>query len=91
MTRCRNCDAPLTHSYCAECGQKDLNLERPVWHLLGEVLRETFELDGRTARTIKTLFANPGVLTSEFLAGRRRHFTPPLRLYLVISIGFFQY
>ncbi len=29
------------------------------------------------------------MLTSEFLAGRRRTLTPPLRLYLVISISFF--
>ena len=31
----------------------------------------------------------PGVLTREYLAGRRRSYTPPLRLYLVISVSFF--
>ncbi len=39
--------------------------------------------------TIKTLFRNPGMLTQEFLAGRRRTYTSPLRLYLAISISFF--
>jgi hypothetical protein len=29
------------------------------------------------------------MLTSEYLAGRRRKYTPPLRLYLVTSISFF--
>jgi len=57
--------------------------------LLGNVLKETFELDGRAALTVKTLFRHPGLLTSEFLAGRRRRYTSPLRLYLVISIAFF--
>jgi hypothetical protein len=60
-----------------------------MWDLVGELLRETFELDGRAAVTIKTLFRHPGKLTCEFLAGRRRTYTSPLRLYLVISISFF--
>jgi hypothetical protein len=57
--------------------------------LIGDVVKETFELDGRTALTIKDLFRHPGMLTYEFLAGRRRTYTPPLRLYIVISISFF--
>ena len=57
--------------------------------MIGDVVKETFELDGRAALTIKTLFRYPGMLTEEFLAGRRRTYTPALRLYLVISISFF--
>lgn len=57
--------------------------------LLGDVIKETFELDGRVALTLRALFRHPGLLTSEFLDGRRRRFTSPLRLYLVISIAFF--
>ena len=57
--------------------------------LIGEVLKETFDLDGRALRSVRTLFLQPGTLTREFLAGRRKAFTPPLRLYLVISISFF--
>jgi len=40
--------------------------------LIGDVVKETFELDGRAALTVKTLFRRPGMLTYEFLAGRRR-------------------
>lgn len=57
--------------------------------LIGEVLQEMFDIDGRAYRTVRTLLLQPGVLTREFLAGRRRTYTPPLRLYLVISISFF--
>ena len=89
MTQCRNCQTTLDGSYCPNCGQKNIDLERPVIDLVANVLKETFELDGRAALTVKTLFRHPGMLTSEFLAGRRRAFTPPLRLYLVISISFF--
>ncbi len=89
MTRCKNCDMPLEASFCPQCGQKNIELERPLPELLGEVVRETFDVDGRAIRTLWTLFRRPGVLTSEFLAGRRRLYIPPFRLYLVISVLFF--
>jgi len=89
MSNCKNCQARLEKAYCSTCGQRDIDLERPIWDLVGDVVKETFEIDGRVAVTIKTLFRHPGKLTSEFLAGRRRLYTSPLRLYLVISISFF--
>jgi hypothetical protein len=89
MPHCKNCQALLENAYCSACGQRDVDLERPIFGLISDVLRETFELDGRAAVTLTTLFRHPGKLTSEFLAGRRRIYTSPLRLYLVISISFF--
>ena len=89
QTQCRNCDARLTGSYCSNCGQKELDLGRPFVELVGDLVKETFDLDGRAWRTLKTLFRRPGLLTSEFLAGKRRSYTPPLRLYLFISVSFF--
>jgi hypothetical protein len=89
MTHCRNCETPLQGPFCAQCGQRDVDLERPVSALLSEVARETLDVDGRAMRTLWTLFRRPGLLTSEFLAGRRKHYSPPFRLYLVISLLFF--
>ncbi|MEL7023798.1 MAG: DUF3667 domain-containing protein [Pseudomonadota bacterium] len=89
MTHCKNCGAALTGKYCAQCGQRNANFDSPIWHLIGDVVQETFEVDGRTANTIKTLLTDPGGLTAEYLAGRRMRFTPPLRLYLAFSIAFF--
>ena len=89
MTECRNCGARLDGTFCPDCGQKNVDLERPITTLIGDVLKETFDLDGRASRTIRLLLTRPGFLTSEFLAGRRRLYTPPLRLYLVFSVSFF--
>lgn len=89
MAQCRNCSAPLAGPYCHECGQKEADLARPFVSLAGDLLRETFDLDGRAWRTVRALFLNPGLLTTEFLAGKRRTYTPPLRLYLFISVVFF--
>ncbi len=89
MNRCKNCGASLNAAYCSRCGQKDVDLRRPILELLWEVLRETFEIDGRAARTIWTMFSKPGTLTERYLAGQRRRYTPPVRLYLVVSVLFF--
>lgn len=89
MTRCKNCDSPLAANFCPQCGQKNIDLERPLPELFVEAIREAFDIDGRALQTLWTLIRRPGVLTSEFLAGRRRLYSPPFRLYLVISVLFF--
>ncbi len=89
VSACANCGTTLSGPYCPECGQKDVKLQRPIAELLRDVLYETFDIDGRAARTAWTLLARPGVLTSRYLAGHRREYTPPVRLYLVVSIVFF--
>lgn len=43
-------------------------------------------IDGPLLRTLKTLLFYPGKLTSEYLAGRKRSYVLPLRLYLTISL-----
>ena len=89
MTRCKNCDTEVERNFCPECGQRSVDLERPVLELASELLRELLDIDGRVARTLRALLTQPGVLTSAFLAGQRRRYTSPVRLYLVISLLFF--
>ena len=89
MKSCQNCSHNFEGEYCSNCGQRDVNLERPIGELLRELVWETFDVDGRVWRTLRTMFRHPGMLTSEYLAGRRRHYTSPLRLYLVVSVAFF--
>ena len=89
MVLCKNCDTPIEARFCPQCGQKDIELERPLTELLGEVVHETIDIDGRVAQTLWTLIRRPGVLTSEFLAGRRRLYSSPFRLYLAVSLLFF--
>ena len=87
--KCENCSEPLNSNFCPACGQKNVNLSRPLPELLAEVVTETFDLDGRAARTLKLLFFRPGQLTHQYLQGQRKKFTPPFRLYLIISVVFF--
>jgi len=45
-----------------------------------------FSTEGALWRTLALLLARPGELTRRYLAGRRRHYVLPLRLYLTISL-----
>ena len=52
-------------------------------HFAGHYLHELTHFDTRIFRTLRYLLSSPGFLTSEYLAGRRRQYIAPLRLYLV--------
>ena len=83
---CRNCDNPAPGNYCPSCGQETA-LHPPS---LGEFLHEFFShyiaIDGPLFSSLWTLLAKPGLLTREYLAGRKRRYLLPLRLYLTISL-----
>lgn len=86
---CPNCETPINGPFCATCGQSQKNLNKQVWSLAGEVLDDLFRLDSRISRTLFSLFFRPGFLTTEYFDGRRARYSPPIRLYLVISFLFF--
>ena len=87
--RCANCGSERLLRYCANCGQNDRDYHRALPPLLGELLRETFEVDSRLWRTLKLLIFKPGELALEFSRNRRVSYVSPIRLYLFVSIAFF--
>lgn len=86
---CHNCGAPLTGKWCAECGQREVELRPSVHELLHEALHEVAHLDGKLIRTAKLLLFKPGELTREFFEGKRVRSVTPIRLYLICSLLFF--
>jgi hypothetical protein len=54
-----------------------------------EFVTHYLALEGALWRSLKALLFKPGFLTLEYLAGRKRKYVLPLRLYLTISILFF--
>ncbi|NNF52114.1 MAG: DUF4286 family protein [Gammaproteobacteria bacterium] len=89
LRSCRNCSAPLTGQYCHACGQRDRKRMISVWELFRDLIGDLFEIDSRLWRSVLPLLLRPGKLTEEYLAGRQVYYTPPLRMYLVVSILFF--
>jgi hypothetical protein len=57
--------------------------------MLKDVVGDLVNADSRVWRTLWPLAIKPGWLTQQFLIGRRASFTPPFRMYLVLSLLFF--
>lgn len=88
-SHCLNCEFPLSGNYCGNCGQEVKDLRRPFFKLSREAVQSLFELDGRAYRTLFYLLTKPAFLCHEYFNGRRIRYSPPLRLFLVISVSFF--
>jgi len=86
--RCLNCGAPLHGTFCAVCGQRVVPPHPTVRELAGDAWHELSGYDGRIMVTIRGL-ARPGFLTREYLEGRRAHYLPPVRIYLIVSVIYF--
>ncbi len=86
---CRNCTVALPQllpAFCPSCGQST-RIQAPR---LGEFVQQFggayLATEGALWRTLKLLLIRPGELTRLYLAGRRKHYVLPLRLFLTISL-----
>ena len=86
---CRNCGAPAPADFCPRCGQETAIALPTARQFLKEAAGRYVALDGRLWRTLGALLFRPGFLTREYLAGRRRRYIRPARLFLVLSIAMF--
>lgn len=86
---CPNCDAPARGQYCAECGQRSQVRVITLWQLTRDLIGDLANLDSRIWLSLRTLLLKPGMLTQDYLKGRRARYMPPFRMYLVLSLVFF--
>jgi hypothetical protein len=86
---CLNCGEVLTGQHCSHCGQPARVRVLSLWSLVKDVVGDLLDVDSRVWRTLWPLAFRPGLLTQEFLRGRRARYTPPFRMYLVLSLVFF--
>lgn len=86
---CLNCGTRLRGQYCGICGQRARSRLISLWQLISEAFGDLLELDSRLWRTVVPLLRRPGMLTRDYLEGRRARYMPPFRSYLVLSLVFF--
>lgn len=86
--RCLNCNGRLSGPFCSSCGQRAVPPDPTVAELTGDAWQELSGYDGRILATVRGLL-RPGHLTLEYIAGRRAHYLPPLRVYLAVSVLYF--
>lgn len=87
---CPDCGGPIPDKYCTACGEKrfeaaDYTLRR----FLAETFRAVTDLEMPLARSILALLFRPGLLTSEYLSGRRKRYLKPLQLFVLCNVIYF--
>ena len=87
---CASCGQALTGGYCSQCGEKALDphaltVRHFIFHTL---LHETLHVDGKIWRTLRTLFARPGLLSVEYCAGRRNRYVNPTRMLVTAIVTY---
>lgn len=87
---CLNCGAKVEERFCPKCGQEN-TINRPSFHyLFTHFFEDLLHYDSGFWKTMKTLIFKPGIIVKEYLAGKRKTFVPPVKLYIFISfITFF--
>lgn len=89
VVHCLNCDARMSGQYCGQCGQRSGRRLISLWELIRDAFGDLFEFDSRLWRTLIPLTVRPGLLTQDYLLGRRARYMPPFRMYIVLSLAFF--
>lgn len=87
---CVTCGTALVGRFCHQCGEKraeerDLTL-RAFLHYAAEAVTNA---DAKLYVTLRRLVRRPGLLTREFVAGRRTLYVAPVQLFLLANLIFF--
>ena len=86
---CANCGHSFglpAPRFCPACGQETQIKPPTLMEFVQQFGGAYFSTEGALWRTLGLLLFRPGELTRRYLAGRRKHYVLPLRLYLTISL-----
>jgi len=87
---CANCGAALQGPFCAQCGQRRLGEgDRRFAHLVGQFIESLTDLDSRFWRSIRALLFRPGLLSRDYIEGRRVRWLSPVTLFLLANLTYF--
>jgi hypothetical protein len=90
---CPECGTALVGDYCHRCGEKRPEArDLSVKHFVHDAAKELTSLDSKLLRTVWALLLRPGLLTVEWVRGRRSHYLKPLNLCLgVFALNLFAF
>jgi hypothetical protein len=83
---CRNCGAHAPGKFCPECGQDTDPRPPSAREFINHFFGNYIAVKGSFIQTLWRLVSKPGQLTVDYLAGRKRAYILPLRLYITISV-----
>src|SRR4051812_39674260 len=86
---CQSCGAPQPARFCAHCGEKRITThDYSIVHYAEHLLEIFTHFDFRSFRAMYALVVKPGLLTRDYLHGRRRHYVGPIQLFVIVNIVF---
>ncbi len=90
-TECLNCGHPLDISdrYCPHCAQANSTKKVSLKDYLDEFFSNVIEYDSRLLRTLQVMVTRPGVITKEYISGKRMRYANPFRFMLSLAIIYF--
>lgn len=86
---CLNCGTVAHLNFCPNCGQGTRLHVPSAGEFIHEFVAHYVALEGKLWKTLRLLFFKPGMLTVEYIRGRRASYVEPLRIFLTFSILFF--
>ncbi len=83
VDHCLNCHIALTdnHHYCHVCGQKSHGSKLTLWELIKDFTSSILNIDGSFYKSLRHIFV-PARIPRDFIAGRRRLYFNPIRLFV---------
>jgi hypothetical protein len=87
---CPECGEAIPERFCTRCGEKRVEArDYSLRHYLAEALNVFANLESPVPRSFFALLFRPGLLTSEYFAGRRKRYLKPLQLFVFCNVFFF--
>jgi len=86
---CISCGEPLRLTYCERCGEKRVSThDYSIVHFAEHIVETLWHFDIRSLKAVWLLVAKPGLLTRDYLAGRRKAFVGPIQLFVILNVVF---
>ncbi|WP_162946404.1 DUF3667 domain-containing protein [Chitinophaga barathri] len=86
---CLNCGQEVQVRFCSYCGQENVQTKESFRHLVSHFFQDITHYDSKFLTSLKFLFFYPGLLTKEYINGKRMAYINPIRLYVFTSFVFF--
>lgn len=86
---CLNCGATVQGRFCHVCGQENIVPKQSFWGLTKHFVYDIFHFDGKFFESLRLLFFRPGIISREYIMGKRVKYLDPIRMYLFTSAIFF--
>ena len=86
---CLNCGATVIGRYCHVCGQENIVPRESFGGLVLHFFYDITHFDGKFFQSLKELLFTPGLLSEEYIKGRRASHLNPVRMYVFTSAIFF--